>query len=100
MVSNTCKKEECPWWNEHKEKCPMYITTVWSNSEEAGTTKIIEDCAPKRNCMMLMDYSSRAIGIQQDYETQRNVYDQLIKDMSRVIIELEKRNQGKKLIDN
>lgn len=92
MISNTCKKEECAWWKEHKESCPMYITTVWNNSDEPGATKIIEDCAPKRNSLLLMEYSSRAVGIQQDYEEQRNKYDKLIKDMSLVILML-KQNQ-------
>lgn len=93
MISNTCKKEECKWWKEYKEDCPMYMTTVWNNSDEPGTTKIIEDCAPKRNTIMLMEYSSRALGIQQDYEEQRNKYDKLIKDMSLIILELEKKNK-------
>jgi len=93
VISNTCKKEECKWWKEYKEDCPMYMTTVWNNSDEPGTTKIIEDCAPKRNTIMLMEYSSRALGIQQDYEEQRNKYDQLIKDMSLIILELEKKNK-------
>ncbi len=98
-MKDTCMKELCEWWKEHGEKCPMYITTVWDDIDHPGTTKTVSDCAPKRNTVMLMDYSSRAIGIQQDYEEQRNKYDQLIKDMSKVILELEKRNQALKLID-
>jgi len=76
----------------------MYMTTVWDNTDEAGVTKIVEDCAPKRNAILLMEYSSRAIGMQQDYEQQRNKYDQLIKDISTVVLELEKRNDSKILI--
>ena len=97
MVKDTCKKEDCPWWKKYNNNCPMYITTVWENSEEAGSTKIIDDCSPKRNTLLLMEYSSRAVGMQQDYEEQRNKYDRLIRNLSGIIIEMEKRNESKKL---
>jgi len=99
MVKDTCKKENCPWWKKYKDTCPMYITTVWENSDEPGATKIINDCSPKRNTLLLMEYSSRAIGMQQDYEQQRNKYDKLIRNLSEIIIEMEKINDSKKLID-
>ena len=99
MVKDTCKKEQCPWWQQHESNCPMYMTTVWENSEEAGATKIIEDCAPKRNTLLLMEYSARAVGMQQDYEQQRNKYDKLIRNLSEIIIEMEKRNDSTQLIE-
>ena len=98
-MKDTCSKENCPWWKIDQERCPMYIETTWTDSEQAGTTKIVSDCAPKRNTVMLMEYSSRAIGMQQDYEEQRNKYDALIKNLAEVVIELEKRNKSKNLIE-
>jgi len=97
-MKDTCIRELCPWWTEYEAKCPMYITTVWENSEEPGATKVIEDCAPKRNTLLLMEYSSRAIGIQKDYEQQRNKYDELINTLAVIITQMEELGSNRKLI--
>ena len=75
------------------------MTTVWENSEQPGATQIVEDCAPKRNTLLLMEYSSRAIGMQQDYEQQRNKYDELINTLAVIITQMEDLGNNKKLID-
>ena len=98
-MKDTCSKEHCVWWEKYEMRCPMYIETTWNDTDQPGTTKIVSDCAPKRNAVMLMEYSSRAIGMQQDYEEQRNKYDKLISNLAEVIVELEKNNQKKKLIE-
>lgn len=77
----------------------MYMTTVWENSEQPGATKLVEDCAPKRNTLLLMEYSARAIGIQRDYEQQRNKYDELINTLAVIITQMEKIGDNKKLIE-
>ena len=97
-MTNTCSKEECPFWEKYENKCPMYMTTVWENSEQPGATQIVEDCAPKRNTLLLMEYSSRAIGMQQDYEQQRNKYDELINTLAVIITQMEDLGNNKKLI--
>ena len=100
-MKDTCSKECCPWWKKYEKTCPMYIETTWEDTEQIGTSKTVSDCAPKRNAVMLMEYSARAVGMQQDYEQQRNKYDKLINNLAEVVVELEKNNQKqrKKLLE-
>lgn len=91
----TCMGEQCPFWSVDKNErvvCPMFIQTLWS-VQGSNRPKTINDCAPKRNTLLLMDYSERAIGIQQDYEHQRNKYEKVLIKVSDVFEEMKKRNE-------
>ena len=91
----TCMGSQCPFWSVDKNErvaCPLFIQTIWS-VKGANRPKVINDCAPKRNTLLLMDYSERAIGIQQDYEEQRNKYEKVLVKVSDVFEEMKKRNE-------
>jgi hypothetical protein len=90
----TCMGETCPFWSVDKDSrvvCPLFIQTIWS-VKGSNSPKVVNDCAPKRNTLLLMDYSERAIGIQQDYEGQRNKYDKVLVKVSDLFDEMQKRN--------
>jgi len=92
----TCMGEQCPFWSVDKNDrviCPMFIQTIWS-VKGSNTPKTVNDCAPKRNTLLLMDYSERAIGIQQDYEHQRNKYQEVLLRINDVFEEMQKRNKA------
>lgn len=91
----TCMGDQCPFWSVDKSDrviCPLFIQTIWS-VKSSNTPKVINDCAPKRNTLLLMDYSERAIGIQQDYEFQRDKYEKVLVKVSDVFEEMKKRNE-------
>lgn len=88
----TCSKEKCFLWKTEGEKCPFYVQTIWTK-ENSPTTKVLEDCAPQRNTILLMDYSARAIGIQKDYEDQRNKYQEVLIKISDLFQEMQIRNK-------
>ena len=90
----TCMGEPCPFWAVDKNErvtCPLFIQTIWS-VKGSNSPKVINDCAPKRNTLLLMDYSERAIGIQQDYGRQREKYNSVLAKISEVFKEMQKRN--------
>jgi hypothetical protein len=90
----TCMGSQCPFWAVDKNErvtCPLFIQTIWS-VKGSNSPKVINDCAPKRNTLLLMDYSERAIGIQQDYEGQRNKYNKVLVKVSDLFQEMQKRN--------
>jgi len=91
----TCMGETCPFWSVDDDSrviCPMFIQTIWS-VKGSNQPKTVNDCAPKRNTLLLMDYSERAIGIQQDYEGQRNKYEKVLVKVSDIFEEVQKRNK-------
>jgi len=92
MVESTCLKERCYIYREEGDKCPFFIQTVWKAGDSA-TTNVLDDCAPRRNTLLLMDYSNRAIGIQQDYEQQRNMYAEVLKGVGGIVKEMSERNK-------
>ncbi len=67
MIEGTCLKEKCYIWKKEGDKCPFFLQTLW-RPEKGSEAKTLEDCAPRRNTILLMEYSSRAIGLQKDYE--------------------------------
>ena len=91
-MESTCKKEMCFMWEKEGEKCPLFINTMWA-SEGTNQSKILDDCAPKRNTILLMDYSNRGIGMQQDYEKQKSKFDNVLRGVSEVVTEMQKRNK-------
>ena len=91
----TCMGDQCPFWAVDKNErvtCPLFIQTIWSVKGN-NQPKTVNDCAPKRNTILLMDYSERAIGIQQDYEGQRNKYEKVLVKINDVFTEMQKRNE-------
>lgn len=93
-LKSTCLGKKCVFWEEEEGRviCPFYIQTMWDETGSNSPT-VLEDCAPKRNTMLLMDYSNRAIGIQKDYEEQKNMYSNVLKGVGQIIVEIQKRNQ-------
>jgi hypothetical protein len=93
-MESTCLKDKCQFWVEKNGEvlCPFFINTLWQD-DESSVPKTLNDCAPKRNTMLLMEYSARAIGIQQDYEHQRNMYAEVLKEVGSIVTELQERNR-------
>jgi hypothetical protein len=93
-MESTCLKDKCQFWIEKNGEvlCPFFINTLWKEDENS-VPKTLNDCAPKRNTIMLMDYSSRAIGIQKDYEEQRNMYANVLRGTIEIIEEMKQRNR-------
>lgn len=93
-IESTCIGEKCIFWEKQNGEiiCPFFINTLWKENEKSVPVTL-NDCAPKRNTIMLMDYSSRAIGIQKDYEEQRNMYEKVLKGVGQVVTEIQKRNK-------
>lgn len=93
-LESTCLGKKCIFWDEEDGRviCPFYIQTMWDEKGKNSPT-ILEDCAPKRNTMMLMDYSNRAIGIQQDYEEQRNMYSNVLRGVGEIVKSMQERNK-------
>lgn len=93
-LESTCLGKKCVFWDEENGEviCPFYVRTMW-NEDGKNSPTILEDCAPKRNTILLLDYSSRAIGIQKDYEQQRNKYDNVLRGVGEIVTAMQKRNQ-------
>ena len=78
-VKGTCVKEDCQSWKENGNKCPHYMETVWVN-ESNGVPKILEDCAPRRTVLMLMDMHNQLAGIKIYASQTRSRLDKLCDD--------------------
>jgi len=70
MTDPTCDKK-CVYWEEYGERCPFFIRSGWKD-ESTGQAKLIEDCAPKRSMLLLMEMSNKMLGLQKSNEQQRN----------------------------
>jgi hypothetical protein len=93
-IESTCMGESCPFWSvvDGLIKCPFYLQTIWA-LEGSHKPTVLNDCAPRRNTMLLMDYSERAIGIQKDYSNQRNKYEEVLKAIGQVMEVMQERNE-------
>ena len=93
-LESTCIGEKCKFWEvkNGEPDCPFFLNTMWEE-EGKNTTTVLNDCAPKRNTILLMDYSSRAIGIQKDYGRQREMHAAVIRSIGKVVEEMQKRNK-------
>lgn len=74
-MEDTCQKE-CVFYEKYmnREKntiCPFAVQTTWLN-EKDGQPKVVQDCAPKRSVIMQTEMFNRLLGLQIDYEEQRN----------------------------
>ena len=67
------------------------MQTIWTK-EGSHTPQILDDCAPRRNTILLMDYNARAVGIQKDYEQQRNMYAEVLKGVGQIVKTMKERN--------
>ena len=92
-MNSNCMKEKCGFWEEKNGEilCPFFIKTIWRNDE--GKEKIFDDCAPRRNTILLIDYSIQAMEIQRGYEEQKNKYDEVLERLGKVLNEMQKRNK-------
>lgn len=94
MVEGTCLKEKCYLWRSEGVDCPFYLPTMWRNEDNPTTPQMIEDCAPRRNTILLMEYSNRAIGIQKDYEEQRNMYANVLNAVGKLFEVMQERSKA------
>jgi hypothetical protein len=90
-MEETCKKDKCFMWKTEGENCPFFIQTIWTK-QGSHQPKVLDDCSPRRNTILLMSYTERAIGIQKDYEEQRNKYEEVLEKLGEVFNEMQRRN--------
>jgi len=73
-MQDTCKQGDCKIYKKLKlksiEECPNHIKNTWNNDK--GETKLTNDCAPIRTCLMFTELYNRVIGIQKAQEELRN----------------------------
>lgn len=73
-MENTCKPDKCQLHNllgGEPAHCPNYIESWWQ-PQEGGKPILVQDCAPKRQILMLQDIFNRLLALQQVNEQQRN----------------------------
>jgi hypothetical protein len=73
---DTCVGERCVFFKKYMNPeentiCPFYLETTWA-PEGSMQPKLIKDCAPKRSLLLQLEGTSRIVGIQKDFEEQRN----------------------------
>jgi len=70
MVTDTCKKKECPLWKKYKEKCPNLVERVFESIDKEIIT--VKDCAPIRTLLLTQVIHNDIIAMQKDYNSVRN----------------------------
>ena len=73
-IDATCFKK-CKYY-KHRERCPNRVKTSWVT--EAGQTKEVWDCAPKRTLLLMLNWDQRLMGVQQATEQNRNIMHRLV----------------------
>lgn len=72
-MEDTCKPD-CKIYKKLKlksiEECPNHLRSTWVNDKDE--TRLTNDCAPIRTCLMLTELYNRIIGIQKAQEELRN----------------------------
>jgi hypothetical protein len=87
-ISDTCKKKECKFWKKHSKdfaECPFYTRTIWEDNDDPGVTAVLHDCSPQRDVRLLMNYDSRAIGIQQDFDDMQKTANKMVRGLQKVV---------------
>lgn len=96
-MSAECKKEKCQFWDEGK--CPFFIETKWTN-ETSGTTKIKQDCAPRRAVLLHMNMQSHIMGLKTYASETRNMLARLAKDTTEfMIVQSDNSDQTSRTVD-
>ena len=97
-MEKTCKGKICMFWEEKNGEvtCPFYINTIWKK-ENSHVPHLMDDCSHRRNTLMLIDYFSRSMGIKEDYDKQKEKYEEVLKKVGEVFEEMKTRN---KILEN
>jgi hypothetical protein len=103
-VENTCRKEKCNLWKLMDGECPNYIQSWFAPSPMVGgEPKLIEDCAPIRNQLMLQQVINMIIGLQKTQNDLRNetVWVQVVAEVigKSTGVDLERFVEARKLLD-
>jgi hypothetical protein len=86
IVTDTCTHRKCKLWKKYGENCPNYIETQWKKEENGVMqSKTINDCAPKRNTMLLLKIWHQLIENQRLIEQHRNLTDRQVRNEAAVI---------------
>ena len=98
MAENTCNSEKCAHallMQElgklldvkvcYPDACPNFIQNWFNPDETHNESYLVNDCAPKRQVLMQMQYFNRSIGVQKALEQQRNVTLQVISKFNEMI---------------
>lgn len=96
---STCKREKCPKWDNNfvDGNCPNFMYTTWVNKEES-MPKVLDDCAPQRTVLMLMDMHNHIMGMKEYASQTRNMLSELIENTKSFMIEQENSREHVKLI--
>ena len=74
-MENTCLGDKCAFLQsgiiKSREECPNFMETLWSVEGE-HTPRLILDCAPKRQIIMLQEIHNRLFAVQKTQTEQRN----------------------------
>lgn len=75
-MESTCDFKTCKVASKLRFKnpgqCFNNVQSFWLNPD-TGIKQDVNDCAPKRTLLMVMDLSNRLTGVQKSQEQQRNV---------------------------
>ena len=98
MAENTCNSEKCAHallMQElgklldvkvcYPDACPNFIQNWFNPDETHNESYLVNDCAPKRQVLMQMQYFNRSIGVQKALEQQRNVTLQVISKFNEMV---------------
>lgn len=86
-MENTCAPEKCKLHDllgGDPNQCPNYVESWWE-PQEGGKPILVQDCAPKRQIIMLQDIFNRLLALQQVNEQSRNEADKINKAFIGVI---------------
>ena len=95
MIQNTCKKEECLFWELFDKKCPQHFINTFYPNGKVDESYQVDDCAPIRTMILIKELHGRIIGTQQAFEEQRNSMQETIKPISE-FVDMVKKLESKK----
>lgn len=91
-MESTCTFIGCAVAKKFKFKNPVdcfnNVQSFWLNPA-TGIKEDVNDCAPKRTLLMVMDLSNRLTGVQKSQEQQRNVLKPL-EELAQITLEERK----------
>ena len=82
MIQNTCKKEECLFWDLFDQKCPQHFINTFYPEGKVDESYNVDDCAPVRTMLLIKELHGRLLGTQQAFEEQRNKMQEVLKPIN------------------
>ena len=82
MIQNTCKKEECLFWELFDKKCPHHFINTFYPEGKVEESYQVDDCAPIRTMLLIKELHTRLLGTQQAFEDQRNKMQEILKPIN------------------